>query len=105
MACAIYSAKSSKTKSLAECIYYDTPKPHHDVRRRLTLTLYATDRVVEDDVRVVDFPQHLLNASLGTSSSVHQLCYHELEQANAIGRNSVTWHATELTVARTYVQH
>jgi len=64
-----------------------------------------TDRAEEDDVRVVDFPQHLLNASLGTSSSVQQLCYHELKEANAIGRNSVTWHAIELTVARTYVRH
>ena len=31
-----------------------------------------TDRVDEDDVRVVDFPQHLLNVSLSTASSVTQ---------------------------------
>ena len=31
-----------------------------------------TDGVQEDDVRIVDFPQHLLNASLRTSSSVHE---------------------------------
>ena len=31
-----------------------------------------TDRVDKDDVRVVDFPQHLLNANLRTPSSVQE---------------------------------
>jgi len=35
------------------------------------IMLINTDRVDEDDVWVVNFPQHLLNASLRTSGSVH----------------------------------
>jgi len=36
------------------------------------------NRVDEYDVRVVDFPQHLLNARLRTSSPVHQIVRHTL---------------------------
>ena len=38
-----------------------------------------TDRVDEDDVRVVDFPQHLLNASFSTPRSVHRGSLHKDE--------------------------
>jgi len=39
--------------------------------------VYNTDHVDKDDVWIVDFPQHLLNVSFRTPSSVHEYDAHQ----------------------------
>jgi len=50
-----------------------------DARFQVNRQQLITDRVDEDDVWVVDFPQHLLNTSLRTSSSVHDTTLDRLQ--------------------------
>jgi len=66
------------------------------VRRRLAISR-NTDRVDEDDVRVVDFPQHLMNKCLSSARPAYQSrCVTQWHSLNLHGRENDNLYFTDV---------
>ena len=85
-----YSRKKPFNGLLMFAVYialrvYNKPLKENLSKVSGSITECSRDRADEDDVGVVDFPQHLLNASLRTSRSVHEHVIVPYQEHNTFG--------------------